>query len=309
MYRYVLRKFVEAILTLLVLSLVVFAAVRLTGDPVAMVLGQSPERATKEIEDKIRKDMGLDKPFVAQYYFFLKGLVTKLDFGNSYLRKKPVRDMLLDRIPNTLQLAGTAILLTLLFGVPLGVLSAVKRGSVFDKVARLIAIVGMATPQFWLAIMLILLFGARLQWLPTYGSGGINHLVLPAVVLSLALTAAMMRLGRSSMLEILESEYVRFARVKGLRERLVIWKHALRNALIPLLTFGGLSLAGLLNGSVVVEVIFAWPGVGRLMLQGVVDRDFNVVMATVLVSAFFYISTAFIVDLLYAYADPRIRYA
>jgi len=166
----------------------------------------------------------------------------------------------------------------------------------------------MAAPQFWVAIMAILLFGAILKWLPAYGRGGVDHLVLPAFVLAWSIMAGMVRLGRSSMLEILDSEFIKFARIKGLEERLVVWKHALRNALIPLLTFGGISLAGLLNGAIVVEVVFAWPGVGRLLLEGVVQRNFPIVEATVLASGFFYILTALVVDIMYAYADPRIRY-
>ena len=196
----------------------------------------------------------------------------------------------------------------MLVGIPLGVLSAVKRDTVFDTAGKIFAVIGIAAPSFWVAIMLILLFGAILGWLPTFGRGGLSHFVLPTFVLAWGGMAGYVRLARSSMLEVLDSEYVKFAHVKGLPERMVIWKHALRNAAIPILTFAGLTLAGLMNGSIAVEVIFAWPGVGRLMLQGITTRDFPIVQATVLAAGFFYIVTALVVDILYAYTNPRIRY-
>jgi peptide/nickel transport system permease protein len=222
--------------------------------------------------------------------------------------RRSARDVLLERLPATLQLAGAAFVLSIVVGVPLGVLSAVKRDTIFDNFGKLFATLGIATPNFWIAIMLILLFGGILGWLPTYGRGGIEHFILPAFVLGWSAMAGMVRLGRSSMLEVLDSEYVKFARIKGLSERIVIYKHALKNAIIPLLTFSGLTLAGLLNGSVAVEVVFAWPGIGRLMLEGISRRDFPIVQATVLAAGFFYILTALLVDILYAYVNPRIRY-
>jgi peptide/nickel transport system permease protein len=207
-----------------------------------------------------------------------------------------------------LQLAGVAFLLTMVVGIPLGILSAVKRDTIFDNLGKFFAVAGIAAPSFWIAIMLILLFGAILGWLPTFGRGGIEHFILPAFVLSWSGMAGVLRLARSSMLEVLDSEYVKLARIKGLPERIVVYKHALKNAVIPVLTFSGLTLAGLLNGSVVVEVVFAWPGIGRLMLTGIQSRDFPVVQATVLAAGLFYIVTALLVDILYAYVNPRIRY-
>jgi peptide/nickel transport system permease protein len=222
--------------------------------------------------------------------------------------RRSARDVLLERLPATLQLAGAAFLLSIIIGIPLGVLSAVKRDTFLDNLGKLFATMGIATPNFWIAIMLVLLFGAILGWLPTYGRGGIDHFILPAFVLGWSAMAGMVRLGRSSMLEVLDSEYVKFARIKGLSERVVIYKHALKNAIIPLLTFSGLTLAGLLNGSVAVEVVFAWPGIGRLMLEGISRRDFPIVQATVLAAGFFYVVTALVVDILYAYVNPRIRF-
>jgi peptide/nickel transport system permease protein len=284
--------------------LAVFLSVHLTGDPALFLLG--PE-STEADYQQMKKNMGLDKPLAVQYGLFLSRAV-RADFGESHISEQPARKELLERLPATLQLAGAAFLLTMAMGIPLGILSAVKRDSIFDYFGKFFAVVGIAAPSFWIAIMLILLFGAMLGWLPTFGRGGIDHFILPAFVLSWSGMAGVLRLARSSMLEVLDSEYVKFARIKGLSERLVVYKHALKNATIPVLTFSGLTLAGLLNGSVVIEVVFAWPGIGLLMLQGITQRDFPVVQATVLAAGFFYIVTALIVDILYAYVNPRIRY-
>lgn len=304
MGRYILSRLGQALITLLALSMLVFMSVHLTGDPALFLL---PPEATTADYQQLRQNLGLDRPIVVQYGEFLTRVV-RGDFGKSITTRRPAREVLFERFPATLQLGAAAMVLAIVVGVPLGILSAIKRDTVYDNVAKLFATVGMAAPQFWVAIMGILLFGAILKWLPAYGRGGVDHLVLPAFVLSWSIMAGMVRLGRSSMLEILDSEFIKFARIKGLQERLVVWKHALRNALIPLLTFGGISLAGLLNGAIVVEVVFAWPGVGRLLLEGVVQRNFPIVEATVLASGFFYILSALVVDILYAYADPRIRY-
>jgi peptide/nickel transport system permease protein len=288
----------------LILSLAVFLSVHLTGDPAAYLLG--PEAGRQEYE-QLKKNMGLDKPLPVQYGLFLTRVVQG-DFGTSHIMGRSARNVLLERFPATLQLAGVAFALTIIVGIPLGILSAIKRDTPIDFFGKFFAILGIATPSFWVAIMLILLFGAILGWLPTYGRGGIRHFILPAFVLGWSSMAGVVRLARSSMLEVLDSEYVKFARIKGLSERLVVWKHALKNAVIPVLTFSGLTLAGLLNGSVAIEVVFAWPGIGRLMLQGINQRDFPVVQATVLAAGFFYIVTALLVDILYAYVNPRIRY-
>lgn len=304
MQRFIFIRLGQAALTLWLLSLAVFLSVHLTGDPAAYLLG--PELGSHEYE-QLKKNLGLDRPLVVQYGDFMWDLA-RADFGRSAIKGIPARDLLLQRIPATLELALSAFALSIIFGIPLGILSAVKRDTIFDTAGKLFAVVGIAAPSFWIAIMGILLFGAILGWLPTFGRGGIDHLILPALVLGWASMAGMVRLGRSSMLEVLDSEYVKFARIKGLSERIVIWKHALKNAVIPVLTFGGLTLAGLLNGSVAIEVVFAWPGIGRLMLQGIQTRDFPVVQATVLAAGFFYVFTALVVDILYAYVNPRIRY-
>ena len=303
MQRFIIIRVCQAIITLLILSLAVFLSVHLTGDPASYLLGPDDGQVEYEL---LKKQMGLDKPLTTQYALFL-GNIVRGRFGNSHMMHRPARDVLLQRFPATLQLAGVAFLLTVVIGIPLGILSAVKRDSILDQFGKFFAVAGIAAPSFWIAIMLILLFGAILGWLPTFGQGGFDHFILPAFVLSWSSMAGVLRLARSSMLEVLDSEYVKFARIKGLSERLVIYKHALKNAVIPVLTFSGLTLAGLLNGSVAIEVVFAWPGIGRLMLQGINQRDFPIVQATVLAAGFFYIVTALLVDILYAYVNPRIR--
>ncbi len=304
MQRYILARLLQALITLLILSLAVFLSVHLTGDPALYLLG--PESTVEDYE-QLKRNMGLDKPLPVQYGRFVVN-IARLDFGESHISGQPALKELLDRFPATLQLAGAAFLMTMVVGIPLGILSAVKRDSVFDYFGKFFAVVGIAAPSFWIAIMLILLFGAILGWLPTFGRGGIEHFILPAFVLSWSGMAGVLRLARSSMLDVLDSEYVKFARAKGLAETVVVYKHALKNAVIPVLTFSGLTLAGLLNGSVAIEVIFAWPGIGRLMLQGINQRDFPIVQATVLAAGFFYVATALAVDILYAYVNPRIRY-
>lgn len=304
MQRYIFIRLVQGIITLLVLSLAVFLSVHLTGDPALYLLG--PE-GTQQDYEQLKKNLGLDKPLPVQYALFL-GNVIRGDFGKSHIIGQSARKTLMERFPATLELAGAAFLLTMIVGIPLGILSAVKRDSILDQFVKLFAVLGIATPGFWIAIMLILLFGAILGWLPTFGRGGIDHFILPAFVLSWGGMAGIVRLVRSSMLEVLDSEYVKFARVKGLPERMVIYKHALKNAVIPVLTFSGLTLAGLLNGSVAIEVVFAWPGIGRLMLQGINQRDFPIIQATVLAAGLFYLVISLIVDILYAYVNPRIRY-
>ena len=304
MQRYILLRVVQALFTLWILSIAVFLSVHLSGDAAVLLLG--PEALDTDYE-QIKKNLGLDRPLIVQYGDFLTDIV-RGDFGRSHLMRRSARDVLLERLPATLQLAGAAFFLSVVVGVPLGILSALKRDTFLDSFGKFFAILGIATPNFWIAIMLILLFGAILGWLPTYGRGGLDHFVLPAFVLGWSAMAGMVRLGRSSMLDVLDSECVKFARVKGLTERLVVWKHALKNAVIPLLTFGGLTLAGLLNGSVAVEVVFAWPGIGRLMLEGITRRDFPIVQATIMAAGLFYIVTALLVDILYAYVNPRIRY-
>ena len=300
----ILSRLFQGIVTLWVLTLAVFLAVRLTGDPAAYLLG--PEAGTGDYEF-LQHQLGLDRPLLDQYVIFVVDLVQG-DFGRSFISHRPVADLIGERLPATLQLATAAFVITLAVGIPLGVMSAVKRGTAIDAVGKFFAILGTAAPNFWVAIMLILLFGATLKWLPVFGGGGLANFILPTFVLSWHGMAGMVRLARSSMLEVLDTEYVRFARAKGLPEGLIVRRHAFSNAVLPLITYSGLMLAGLLNGSVVVEVVFAWPGVGRLAIQAIQQRDFPVVQATVLLGAVGYIVMAMVVDILYARVNPRIRF-
>ena len=319
MQGYILRRIGEGIITLIVLSFVIFGSVQLTGDPARFLLPIT-EAADEKVYQAQREAMGLNDPFIVQYWNFARKAIY-LDFGDSFTTRRPVKEILLERLPATVHLALFGMVMAVVIGVPLGILSAVKRDSIFDKITKGVAIFGMSAPQFWIAIMLIILLGGRLGWLPVFGRGDIegwfptfsqipnmiSHLLLPSFVLALAIIAALMRLGRSAMLEVLDTDYVKFAQVKGLHDRVVIWKHATRNALIPILTFGGIALAGLLNGSVIVEFIFAWPGVGLMLLEGILSNNFPQVEGAIMVSGVAYIFTAMMVDILYGYADPRVR--
>ena len=319
MTTYIIRRIGEGLVTLIALSFVVFGSVHLTGDPARFLLPISAEH-DESVYEAQKAAYGLDKPFIVQYWNFLIKAV-RLDFGDSFTARRPVQEILLERIPATVHLAIAGTILAIGIGVPLGIISAVKRDTLLDRVCKAFAIFGMAAPQFWVAIMLIIVFAGYWGWLPAFGRGDMTgwfpswsqipdmlaHLVLPAFVLALAIIAAIMRLARSAMLEVLDSDYVKFAQVKGMSDRVVIWKHAARNALIPVITFGGISLAGLLNGSVVVEVVFAWPGVGLMLLEGVLSNNFPQVEGAIMVSGAAYIITALVVDILYGYADPRVR--
>ena len=304
MLRFTAARIAQSVITLLILSMVVFFGAELTGD---LALSMATADTTEAELEEIRRKFGLDRPAHERYGRYLLNLVQG-DLGVSGTSRRQVSAMMAERIPPTLQLAAVGLCLAMMLGIPLGVVAAVKRNTIFDQLSKLLAIVGMSAPQFWVAIMLIMFFGAQLKWLPTYGRGGIDHYILPGIAISLFVMAGFMRLTRSSMLEVLDSEFVKFARIKGLQERLVIFKHALKNAIIPVLTFGGVSFAGLLNGAIVVEVVFAWPGLGRLMLDAIRERDTVVIMATILTSGFIYIFLSTLVDILYAYVDPRIRY-
>ena len=319
MTAYIIRRIGEGLVTLVALSFVVFGSVHLTGDPARFLLPISAEH-DESVYEAQKAAYGLDKPFIVQYWNFLIKAV-RLDFGDSFTARRPVQEILLERIPATVHLAIAGTILAIGIGVPLGIISAVKRDTFLDRICKAFAIFGMAAPQFWVAIMLIIVFAGYWGWLPAFGRGDmtgwfptwsqipnmLSHLILPAFVLALAIIAAIMRLARSAMLEVLDSDYVKFAQVKGMSDRVVIWKHAARNALIPVITFGGISLAGLLNGSVVVEVVFAWPGVGLMLLEGVLSNNFPQVEGAIMVSGAAYILTALVVDILYGYADPRVR--
>lgn len=305
MHRYIIRRFVQSLAALLALSLLIFLMSRMTGDPTLLML---PDDATHEDVERLRDALGLNRPLPVQYWVFLSNAVQG-NFGRSIRARMPVMDMLKERLLNSVKLAAVAFCAAILLAFPLGVIAAVKKGTVFDTMANMVAVLGQSLPQFWVGIVLIQIFAVRLGWLPVAGAGGVAHYIMPAFTLGWFVVAGMMRLLRSSMLDVMESEFVKLARIKGLPSRTVIWKHALRNALIPVLTFGAIYLAGLITGAILVETVFAWPGVGQLIYQGIVFRDFPVVQAVVLLTAGIVIMVNLLVDITYAYIDPRIRFS
>ena len=304
MGRYLLVRFVESLVTLLVISMVVFVLARATGDPTTLLVS---DQATAQDMAKLKQQLGLDQPVPVQYWVFISNAVSG-NLGKSMADKGDVARLITDRFPNSLLLGAPALVLSTLIGIVLGVTAAVKRNTWIDKAVRVVAVLGQSMPSFWLAIMLIFVFSVLLRWLPTSGMGSLDHYVLPVAVLTFFALPLRMRLMRSSLLEILGTEYVKLARAKGLAERAVIWRHALRNALSPQLTSFGLTLAFAITGSVVIETVFAWPGLGQLAFQAMLSRDYPLIQGTVLLVAVFVLGANLLVDVLYAYVDPRIRY-
>lgn len=304
MQRYIVVRAGQSVVALLILSLIIFALGRMSGDPVVLLL---PPDATQEAEDILRRSLGLDQPWPVQYWKFISN-AAQFDFGDSIKAKRPVLDLITPKVMNSVRLGLAAMAITLAIGIPLGVLAAVKRDTFFDGGAKLIAILGQSLPQFWVGIMLIQLFTVQLDLLPAAGTGGISHYVMPAFTLGWWVAAAIMRLLRSSMLEALDGEYIKMARIKGLPEWKIVWKHTFKNALIPVLTFAGTYLATFITGAILVETVFAWPGLGRLVYDSIIWRDFPVLQSLVLMIAAVVITVNLAVDIAYAYIDPRIRY-
>jgi len=304
MRRFVLRRVGYAVVSLFLLSLTIFLFVRVTGDPTVLLVEPGASQADL---DALRHDLGLDRSLVVQYGTFVKGLV-RGDFGKSFYYRTPVLELYLSRLPNSLLLAIAAMGFSLLIGIPSGIMAAVRVGGWWDSAGKLFALLGLSMPSFWVGLLLILFFSVYLGWLPSSGSGTVLHVLMPAFALGWYFAAAHMRLTRSSMLEVLGSEYVKLARLKGLPEIRVIAKHAFKNALIPVLTLAGINLVLMVNVAVVVETVFAWPGIGRLLYEGIAFRDFPVVQATVLLAGSMIVIVNLVVDLLYAVIDPRIRY-
>jgi peptide/nickel transport system permease protein len=306
MQRFIVRRLLQGLVTLFLVSIIVFILGRMTGDPVALLLS---EFSTFEDKERLARQLGLDKPLVEQYAIFVWNAI-RGDLGRSIRGDHaPALKLVLDRLPATLQLAAISSALSFLIGLPLGVLAALKRGSVVDTLSRVLALLGQATPVFWLGIVAMYAFSVRLGWLPTSGYGKPEQFVLPAFALGAFMVAAFLRLTRSGMMEALDSEYVKLARIKGLSETTVVWKHALRNSLIPVITYLGTVFGRMVTGTVVVETVFAWPGVGRLAYDAVMLRDFPVLQAVVLFMATAFLVINLVVDILYAYVDPRIRYS
>ena len=304
MARYIVQRLLQAMIMVVLVATIVFFLGRLTGNPVDLIL---PEDSSPEDRVAMIEALGLDRPMHEQFVIFAFDAM-RGDLGTSVRFREPAAEMFFSRLPATLYLSVPAMLIAVLMAVPLGIISALRRGGIIDKVSGTIAVLGIATPNFWLGILLIYLFSVQLGWLPSGRMGGWTHYVLPSITLGTFLGAGFMRLIRSSMLEILDSEFVKLARIKGLSERTVIWKHCLRNALIPVLTLWGVFMAGLVTGAIVTETVFAWPGIGRLTYEAVIYRDFPLLQAVIIMAAVMIVFINLVVDVLYAYVDPRIRF-
>jgi peptide/nickel transport system permease protein len=304
MKRFIIKRLGLAIVTLFLLSLTIFLLMRVTGDPAVLLAEPGASQADL---DAIRAQFGLDKPLWIQYASFIAHLV-RGDFGQSFYYRTDVFELYLSRLPASLLLASAAMVFSLIIGIPTGIIAAVRVNQWWDSAGKIFALLGLSMPSFWVGLIMILFFSVYLGWLPSSGSGTVLHLVMPSIALGWVFAAAHMRLTRSSMLEVLGSEYVKLARLKGLPEALVISKHALKNALIPVLTLAGINLVIMVNVAIVVETVFAWPGVGRLLYEGIAFRDFPVVQATVLLGGVMIVVVNLVVDILYAVIDPRIRY-
>jgi len=303
MGRYITRRTGYCFLSLFLLSLTIFFFVRVTGDPAALLV--EPGASAADIE-AIHHQFGLDRPLWVQYALFMLSLAHG-DLGQSFYYQTPVLDLYLSRLPHSLLLAAVAMAFSLLIGIPSGILASVRVGRFWDSAGKLFALLGLSLPSFWVGLLLILVFSVSLGWLPSSGAGTPLHLIMPAFALGWYFAAAHMRLTRSSMLDVLGSEYIKLARLKGLPEALVIAKHAFKNALIPVITLAGINLVIMVNVAVVVETVFAWPGIGRLLYEGITFRDFPVVQGVVLLGGAMIVIVNLAVDILYAVIDPRIR--
>src|SRR6266436_3964597 len=304
MKQFITRRLGYSVLSLFLLSLTIFFFVRVTGDPATLLVEPGASAADMEA---VRQRFGLDQPLWVQYATFMASLAAG-DLGKSFYYRTPVLELYLSRLPNSLYLAAVAMALSLLIGIPSGILASVRVGRFWDNAGKMFTLLGLSLPSFWVGLVLILVFSVYLGWLPSSGAGTPLHLIMPAFALGWYFAAAHMRLTRSSMLEVLGSEYVKLARLKGLPQSLVIAKHAFKNALIPVLTLAGINLVIMVNVAVVVETVFAWPGIGRLLYEGIAFRDFPVVQTTVILSGVMIVAVNLAVDLLYAVIDPRIRY-
>ena len=303
MRTYILRRIGYSLLSLFLLSITIFLFVRVTGDPASLLV--EPGASVADLA-AIRAKFGLDQPLWVQYGHFIASLAAG-DLGESFYYRTPVLELYMQRLPNSLLLASVAMAFSLLIGIPSGILAAVNVGKLWDSAGKVFALLGLSLPSFWVGLVMILIFSVYLQWLPSSGSGTWLHVLMPAFALGWYFAAAHMRMTRSSMLDVLGSEYVKLARIKGLSETLVIGKHAFKNALIPVMTLAGINLVVMINVAVVVETVFAWPGIGRLLYEGVTFRDFPVVQAVVVIGGSMIIMVNFLVDILYALIDPRIR--
>ena len=303
MRQYIVRRIGYSFVSLFLLSLTIFLFVRVTGDPATLLV--EPGASAEDLAN-IRRQFGLDRPLYEQYWHFIVSFLQG-DLGHSFYYRTPVLELYFQRLPNSLLLAGVAMAFSLLIGIPAGIMAAVRVGKLWDSAGKIFVLLGLSLPSFWVGLLLIMFFSVYLGWLPSSGSGTFLHLLMPAFALGWFFAAAHMRLTRSSMLEVLGSEYVKLARLKGLSETMVIGKHAFKNALIPVITLAGINLVVMINVAVVVETVFAWPGIGRLLYEGITFRDFPIVQGVVVIGGSMIVVVNLLVDILYALIDPRIR--
>ncbi len=304
MYKYIIRRILLLLPVIIGVTFIVYTIMYLTpGDPAQIILG---ENAPEESVQKLRKEMGLNEPFIVQYFRYIKDAL-KGNFGRSYTTKRLVFDEVLSRFPVTLKLTISGMIVAIIIGIPIGVISATKQYSILDSISMVLALLGVSMPNFWLGLMLILLFSVRLGWLPSAGDISVSSLILPAITLGTSVAAVITRITRSSMLEVIRQDYIRTARAKGVDEKKVINKHALGNALIPVITVIGLEFGYLLGGAVLTETVFSWPGVGRLMVDAIKQKDTPIVLASVIFMSVVFSMVNLLVDILYAFIDPRIR--
>lgn len=305
MFNYLLRRLGQSAITVLLVTLIIFVVIRLIGDPTHLML---PPEATEADRQLLRVQMGLDRPVVVQYGMYLLDLV-RGDLGISYRFSRAALGVVIEALGPTLILTTSALLVALMIGIPLGVLSAIHLDRFVDQFAKIFAVLGQAAPPFLFSLLFIDLFSIQLGWFPTGGYGQLSNLILPMLALGWYSAAGIMRLTRSSMIEVLDSEYIKLARIKGVPQRAIVYRHALRNALLPVITFTALQFGILMGGAVSVEFVFAWPGVGRLMIESISNLDYTVVQAAVTVGALLFTAINLAVDIVYAMIDPRIRYA
>ncbi len=303
MGRFIFRRVMQTLMALAILGIIVFILARVAGNPVDLLL---PADATEADRQYMIHQLGLDRPYHIQFLEYAGGLL-RGDFGKSIRFGRPASELFFERLPNTFRLVSLSLVLAVLIAVPLGVIAGANRGTSIDTTARVLAVVGIAAPAFWVGLVLMDVFAVRLEWLPAARMGGINHYILPAFSLGFMTLAAGTRLLRSSTVEVMDSEFVKLARIKGVSTPMVLWKHCMRNALIPFVTYLGVQMGVLLSGAIVIETVFAWPGVGRLAYEGIIFRDYPLVQTVVLLKGSIIITINLIVDILYGYIDPRIR--
>lgn len=304
MFRYILKRLLYVIPVILITSFIIYMAMNMAGGDPAVML--APENASEEQIEKIREGLGLDQPLPVRYLKYMGGMLTG-DLGSSYVTKKDVFDTFMQRLPATLELGGAAVLIATLISIPLGVYTAINQNTWKDTAGMIFALFGVSMPNFWLGLMLIILFALKLGWFPSGGRSGLLSVVLPALTVGLGMAALITRTTRSSMLEVIRQDYIRTAKAKGASEKRVIYKHALSNALIPIITVIGMQIANVLTGSVLAETVFSWPGVGRLVFESISKRDTPMVTGSIIMCSVLMVLVNLVVDIIYAFFDPRIK--